>query len=369
MSAEDAAKAIGLRGEHAAARLLEMETGEREPTRPQLIKLAERYRRPILVFYLPKPPAPGTRTHDFRTLPESEPGSEARLNALVRNMKVRQALVKNALEDLEEEEPLRFVGSVTLERGAAGIAQAMLDELQLNINEYRAQRTFGEAFQMLRDAVERIGVYVILMGNLGHYSTNINPKTFRGFALADRVAPFIVINENDSRSAWSFTLLHELAHVFLGQSGISGYDGDQVVERVCDEAAAMVLVTRADLNDLRVQGLALNDQVDLISEFAVAYKTSRKMLAYNLLAQGRISNDIYKRLSDRFDVERLEVVRRATDGGPDYYVVRRHRLGRRLVKLVERMITSGVLTSTKAGHVLGVKPTAVSRLTNNSNVA
>src|SRR5688572_4103482 len=101
LTLEDAARAIGLSGEHAAARLAEMEAGERDPSRPQLLKMAERYRRPLLVFYLPAPPARGPRTHDFRTLPEREAGSEAIVDALVSDVKTRQALVRSALEDAE----------------------------------------------------------------------------------------------------------------------------------------------------------------------------------------------------------------------------------------------------------------------------
>ena len=95
-----------------------------------------------------------------------------------------------------------------------------------------------EAFRILRDAVEQVGVLVILKGNLGHHTCqDLSPNVFRGFAIADPAAPFVVINETDSRSAWSFTPPHELAHVFLGESGISGYESEQAVERLCNEAA------------------------------------------------------------------------------------------------------------------------------------
>jgi hypothetical protein len=161
---------------------------------------------------------------------------------LVRDVKARQALVRSALEDAEEDEALPFVGSVQPEQGAEALADAMRRTLDFDLAEYRAADTIDEAFRILRDAVERAGVLVILKGNLGHHTSNLSPSVFRGFAIADPVAPFVVINETDSRSAWSFTLLHELAHVFLGESGISGYDSEQRVERLCDEAAACFLL-------------------------------------------------------------------------------------------------------------------------------
>jgi Zn-dependent peptidase ImmA (M78 family) len=369
LSLEEAAHAIGLAGDNAAARLGDMEDGGREPTRRQLLKLAERYRRPILTFYLPSPPEPAPQTHDFRTLRDRQPGSEALVDALVRNVRVRQEIVRSALEDMEEDQPLPFVGSLQLTDGAQVIADRMSAALRFDLATYRATRTIDDAFRVLRDAVEKAGVYVILMGNLGHYTTNIDPNVFRGFALADPVAPFVIINENDTRAAWAFTLLHELAHVFLGQTGISGYDGAEEVEQVCDEAAARFLLQGDELQQVRVRGLSLDDMLEAVGKFAGAHKVSRKMVAYNLLRAGNITAAIYQQISERLDEERAEQPRRDGEGGADYYVVRRHRVGRGLTRLVERMVASGALTSTKAGRVLGVRPTAVGRMTASAEAA
>ena len=213
----------------------------------------------------------------------------------------------------------------------------------------------------------------VTLNVVGHrspsHTTNIDPNVFRGFAIADPVAPFIVINENDARSAWAFTLLHELAHVFLGQTGISGYDGAEQIEQVCDEAAARFLLRRAELQEVRVDDLSLDDLLATIGDFARGRKVSRKMVAYNLLKVGRITAETYQQLSERLDEDRGEQARQDGEGGADYYVVRRHRVGRRLTRLVERMVGSGILTSTKAGRVLGVRPTAVGRMTADAQAA
>lgn len=366
LSLEDAARAIGLSGGNAILRLEGMETGKSDPTRPQLLKMAERYRRPLLTFYLPAPPAAGERTHDFRTLPEREAGSEAIVEALVRNVKARQALVRDALEDAEEDEPLPFVGSIKPVQGADALADMMANVLTFDRAAYRSARTMDDAFRILREAVEAAGVYVLLMGNLGHHTTNLSPGVFRGMALADPVAPFIVVNETDARSAWPFTLLHELGHIFLGESGISGYDGDQAIERLCDDAAARFLLDRDELRQVTIRGAEFDDLIDEIGTFANGRKVSRKMVAYNMLRTGLINLAIYRQLAGRFDEDRLEFSQRASaSGAPDYYVVRRHRVGQGLIRLVNRMVAGGGLSSTKAGKVLGVKPTAVGRMTEN----
>ncbi|HEX6376899.1 MAG TPA: XRE family transcriptional regulator [Allosphingosinicella sp.] len=362
LSVEEAARALGLSGANAVARLEEMEAGKREPTRRQIGEMAKKYRRPLLTFYLPAPPEAGRRTHDFRTLPERAAGSEAVLDALVRDVKTRQALVLSAMEETDEAVPLPFVGSVRAQQGPEVLARTMQETLGVDLADYRAARTMDDAFRLLRDATERAGVFVILMGNLGNFRSDLSPNVFRGFSMADPIAPFIVINETDSRSAWPFTLLHELGHVFLGESGISGYESDVAIERLCDDAAARFLLPREELAAIRVHP-QFDATVAEVGDFATARKVSRKMVAYNMLRAGLITRQLYRDLSDRFDAERLERRRGDVRGQPDYYVVRRHRVGQGLLRLVDRMVAGGALTATKAGRVLGVKPTGVRRMT------
>jgi hypothetical protein len=227
----EAARSIGLTGANAINALVEMEAGERQPSRRQLAEMAKKYRRPLLTFYLSEPPEPGPRTHDFRTVPEQRLGSQSLVNALVRDVKARQAIVASALENAQEAEPLGIVGSMRVQDGPAQLANAMMEALGVTREDFRAARSNDDAFRLLRDATERAGVFVILMGNLGTFHTAIDAEVFRGLAIADPIAPIIVINENDARAAWTFTLLHELGHIFIGQSGISGYRAELDVKR------------------------------------------------------------------------------------------------------------------------------------------
>lgn len=358
----EAARAIGLAGANAVDTLTEMEAGERKPSRRQLVEMAKKYRRPLLTFYLAGPPEAGPRTHDFRTIPEQRLGSECLVNALVRDVKARQAIVATALEDAQEAEPLGFVGSMRVQDGPARLADVMMQVLGVSREDYRAARNKDDAFRLLRDATERAGVFVILMGNLGTFHTAIDAEVFRGFAMADPVAPIIVINENDARAAWPFTLLHELGHVFLGQSGISGYRADLDIERLCDLAAAAYLLQPGEMEQLPADA-PIAHLIEAIGEFARVRHLSRKMVAYNLLREGMINTNRYQAICAQLDAERVEAAAGRAKGQPNYYVVRGHRVGQGLIQLVNRMVAGGALTSTKAGKVLGVKPTAVGRMT------
>lgn len=370
LSLEDAASKLGLSN---ASRLEAMEAGERAPTRRQLTMMAEKYRRPLLTFYLSKRPREASKGEDFRTLPEGVSGrTEPLLDALIRDVQARQKLVRAALEEAEEDQPLPFVNSLQMENGVGPVAESIKGVLRVSTDEFRAQKSVTDAFSLLRSRAERAGIFVLLMGNLGTHHTDIDVRMFRGFALADKVAPFVVINEKDSRAAWSFTLLHELAHIWLGQTGISGYDGEADIEKFCDQVAAQFLLNGENLSQLMPSGstdlTALKQSIDAFSR---QRNVSRKMVAYNLMRTGLISRTYYRSLSEKFDEERAaqKAEQPKSEGGPNYYIVRRHRIGPGLISLVSRMLAGGELSTTKAGKVLGVKPTAVNRLIENDKAA
>ena len=129
LTKKDAAKKLGFRDSSkssAVEKLARIENGQKEPSRPQLIKMAGQYRRPLLTFYLSKPPRKGDRGVDFRTLPQSEHApEEALLDALIREIRARQSMVRVIMEDEEEAEPLPFVGSHRIEDGRTAVLASL----------------------------------------------------------------------------------------------------------------------------------------------------------------------------------------------------------------------------------------------------
>lgn len=370
LSIDDAARALGLTDAHGrtgAERLESLEHGGLEPPRTLLLKMAKTYHRPLLVFYLAEPPKMGDRGQDFRTLPGHE-RFNPELDALVRDIKARQGLIRSMLED-ENAEPLEFVSSVTARLPARELAGRMAARLKFSLASFRATRTPDEAFTYLRETIEASGVYVLLLGNLGSHHTNIPVEVFRGFALADSIAPLIVINDQDARAAWPFTALHELAHLWLGQTGISGTDSENATERYCNDVAGEFLLPA---EDVRTFAPVLNQSVAVVAEqigsFAQAHRVSRAMVAYRLYRAGLIGKTTWGGLEQRFRDEYLQFKQReaekkkTTEGGPNYYTVRRHRVGHALLRLVRRSLDEGTITYTKAGRVLGVKPRSVEPL-------
>lgn len=372
LSLPDAAHKLAIgaaRGIAPEDRLAAFERGEEKITRPLLLKMAKQYRRPLITFYLRETPVRGDRGEDFRTLPERHDDAEALVDALLRDVRARQGMVRSILEDEEDAERLPFIGSVRMADGVEKVVQAIRRTVGVDLTEFRAQSSPEGAFALLREKVESLGVFVLLAGNLGSHHTALDVEVFRGFALADDLAPFIVINDLDARAAWSFTLLHELTHLWLGQTGVSGSYSETQVERFCNEVASHLLLPSLELEEMDwhvADGLPAT--VKSISEFAAERHLSRSMVAYRLHGAGVLSPPQWQALRGIFrqQWQHARAARRdqnrEREGGPNYYVVRRHRIGAALLKFVAQNLNAGSLSVTKASRVLGVKPRSVAPL-------
>jgi Zn-dependent peptidase ImmA (M78 family) len=316
------------------------------------------------------PPRRGNRGQDFRTLPEEYSATtDAEVDALIRDVQARQSLVRAALEDEEEAEPLTYVGSMDVTDGVLPLVESIQTTIHFDLAEFHSQSSPGDAFKYLRSRVEEIGVFVLLIGDLGSYHTAFDVNVYRGFSLSDDVAPFIIINDRDAKSAWSFTLIHELTHVWLGQTGISNRSSEKNIEQFCNKVASEFLLPEPELDTLNLINVPDFETLKTrISTFARSRNLSSSMVAYNLYLKGEISKDswvqldmVYQRLfADARDKRRR--MARDREGGPSYYTVRKHRIGENLISLVQRMIAGGTLTTSKAGKVLGVKPKNVQKL-------
>lgn len=365
LTLDDAADAAKIKAETLAA----IEAGDEAPSRSQLLRMAKAYRRSLLTFYLPSPPKKGDRGEDFRTVTQDRTmHAEADLDAMLRDIRARQSVVRSILEDDEDNAPVAFVGSAGMAQGVEAVAKSIEGTLGIDREEFRKQRTTELAFSLLRAKVEAAGVFVMLVGNLGSHHSAIPVEAFRGFAIADPLAPFIVINDQDAKTAWSFTLLHELAHLWLGATGVSGPRSEQRIEQFCNAVAGAILTPASDLAKIKLDADGVDERIAVIAKHAAQWRVSRQMVAYGLLNSGAISRAewlvIDSKLREMWAGERrLErEANKGRDSGPSYYVVRRHRLGHAMLSFTQRAMSAGTLSPVKAAQVLGVRPRSVYHL-------
>lgn len=366
LTVDEAARKLRIQhayGKPPKERLHSIESGQVEPKRSLLLKMSKQYRRSLLVFYMSEPPKKGNRGKDFRTLPDDYTKREDSLvDALVRDILVRQSIVRNALEEEEEFEALTFIGAFDSSDDFNEIKDKLRKIIGFNLTEFRNQPSPTKAFELLRNKVQTAGVYVLLMGDLGSHHTSIDVDAFRGFSLADDLCSLIIINDKDSRAAWSFTLIHEMVHLLLGKTGISGGKPESDIENLCDQIASELLLPTGEINRISIdKTFSLEEIKNAISSFAYERNISNTMVAYHLYKSDKINQYDYSSLQEYFrnkweeSREKKSEKAREREGGPSYYIVSKHRLGSPLIKLVNNMRNSGALSTSKAGKVLGVK--------------
>jgi Zn-dependent peptidase ImmA (M78 family)/transcriptional regulator with XRE-family HTH domain len=380
---DEAAERLGLTTSarsSAADKLADIEDGRKVPSAAQLLRAATVYRRPLIAFYLAEPPARGDRGEDFRTTGvRVTPRDNAILDTLLRDLRARQQLLRAMLEDEEEAVPLPFVGTARVGDDPLRVAAAIRSRLGVTLSAQRDASGPEPLFALLRSAAERVGVYVLLLGDVGSYHTDIGENVFRGIAIADDVTPFIVINDNDAQAARSFTLLHELAHIWVGASGVSGPLAglpSSKVEGFCNDVAGELLLPAGALVDSpEIRAADFQTVLRATDEVARVWNVSQPLVTYRYLRSRWISDQMAGELFSYF-AERLRRVKQQSrasrdpeGSGPSYYTVRRHRLGRALLDVVRRGLQGDVITHTKAAKILGVSPASVGPLLARSGAA
>jgi Zn-dependent peptidase ImmA (M78 family)/DNA-binding XRE family transcriptional regulator len=342
--------------------LLRLEEGLKEPSYSLLKKMAQVYNRSLITFYLDKPPSEDSASQDFRTLPNStDPILDGKVKALIRNILSRQILVKNVLEE-ENSSDIEFINSIDIQNPVIETAESIKKTLNFDINEFRNINNINSAIKYVREKIEDVGVFVLLMSDLGSYHSSIPVSLFRGFAISDNLAPFIIVNNQDSKHAQIFTMFHELVHLWIGETGISAGEIANKIEVYCNDVAAEILLPIKEVVNLNLE----EDTYESIKKISRSLNLSKKMLVYRLFKAKRISLNMYKQLNEIIEQEYIEQREQdksnKKDGGPNYYKVQANKLGKNLLLLVSRSVNEGVLSYTKAGKILGVKPHSLNKL-------
>lgn len=239
-------------------KLAEWERGEARPTLKQLEDFARSTHVPIGYFFLPEPPEERIPIPDLRTIRNQEisrpsPPSPDLLDTIYA-MQRRQAWLREDRMECEAE-PLDFVGSARLADNPEDIGREMRRMVGLADGWAANVRTWQDAVSELRRAIEDLDVMAVINGVVGNNThRKLDVGEFRGFALSDEYAPLVFVNGADAKSAQMFTLAHELAHIWLGESALTDVGlkirPSQEIESWCDKAAAEFLVPAQALKSI-----------------------------------------------------------------------------------------------------------------------
>jgi len=193
---------------------------------------------------------------------------------------------------------------------------------------------------------------------LSNNSRKLDPDEFRGFALSDDRAPVVFINGADTKAAQTFTLAHELAHIWLGESAIS--DGTPLSnssnrsERWCNDVAAELLVPL----EVRVTELRRNEALSIsLQRLARRFKVSTLVIISRLRDAGWLSQPEASAAYAE-ELARIRLITADRDGGGNYYLTTSVRVSRRFASALIESTLGGQTLYRDAFRMLGMSKVA-----------
>lgn len=282
-------------------RLEGWEKGHARPTVGQLRVLANLYRRPLAVFFLPRPPKDfdPMELHDFRRLPDKElRRASPALRYAIRQAHTRRDVALDLHEELGLTIP-QFDLEASLSDGAEELGARIREYLGITYEKQIQWRDEYDAFNHWRSALETAGVLIF-------QSIGVSLDEMRGFSIGDRPLHVVVLNIDDPPTGRIFTMLHETAHLALRKAGLCDLnerrrklDLDQRTEVYCNHVAGAALVPahnllREPLVTAATTGARAWEDRD-IEWLARRYAVGRETVLRRLLILGRTTKAFYER--------------------------------------------------------------------------
>ena len=330
--------------------------GQASPTLRQLGTFADSTYTPLGLLLLPEPLEEKLPVPDFRTFaddPVARPSANL-LDTLALCLE-RQDWYRDYARSMELPR-VEFVGSLVTTVPVKSAADLIAERLDFSIESRARYASFAEALRGLVEQAEQSGVLVMVSGVVASNTNRILDRhEFRGFALADELAPVIFINGTDSKAAQIFTLAHELAHLWLGESGVSDPAiADQAaggVERWCNQVAAELLVPEASFLENVQTHRPITDQLQTLAQL---YRVSSLVILRRALDTGLLARPAFIEayVSER---DRILALDQDKSPGGDFYSTQPVRTSKRLMRAVLAETLEGRTLYRDAFHLLSFR--------------
>lgn len=299
LSVGDAARKAQLKEEQLRA----WEKGESRPSIAQLRKLGRVYKRPLAVFFLPKPPKTFDALRDFRKLPQDRVGTQSpELAFEIRRARARREIALDLHFELLGGEPQPFSATASVDEDPEVVASRLRQLLGVERGEGADWKTPYDALNRWRSALEDAGVLVF-------QAEDVEVSEMRGFSISERIFPVVVVNIKDAVAGRIFSMLHEATHLMLREGGLCDLEeGSRAQERVevfCNLVSAATLMPAALLLEEEVvrthRGPQWSD--DEILLLAQRYRVSREAVVRRLLVLRKTNEDFYRKKRWQYQAE------------------------------------------------------------------
>ncbi len=311
----------------AAFPVEDWQNGKKQPTLKQLENFAKKTMVPLGYLFLAKPPVETIPLPDYRTVGDTpirrpSPNLIDTLHAMQR----RQTWMREYLLEMGHA-ALPFVGSVKLGQPVAEVVAIIRSTLGLTADWAERESNWQGALRRLRQAIESAGILVAVNGIVGNNTKRrLDPQEFRGFVMADTIAPLIFVNGADSQSAQIFTLAHELVHVWCGQDGLFNLlemkPANERVEKYCNRVAAEFLVPKEKLSGLWPK---YDEAEGRFEALAKEFKVSPLVVARRALDLGFIEQGAFFAFYHQYLEKLSRLASKKRSGGDFYRNVSAHR--------------------------------------------
>ncbi|MCY4000434.1 MAG: ImmA/IrrE family metallo-endopeptidase [Bacteroidetes bacterium] len=329
-------------------------SGTKQPTIKQLEKFAKFTTVPLGALFLSKPYEEELPIQDLRTMRNQKIVTpSANLLDTIYMCQQRQDWYQTFAIS-EGAKSLRFVGSVTVNSDIHDVAKDIRTALDFSVQSREQLPNWSYALRYFTEKADDLGILVMISGVVRNNShRKLDPHEFRGFTLADDIAPLVFINGSDSKAAQIFTLAHELAHVWLGESSLSNSSlhspPTHVIEKWCNQVAAELLVPALLLND------HFRDDIDLsfeIQRLSKQYKVSTIVILRRLYDLDMIDQTVF---SEQYRSELKQYTPKRSRGGGNFYATLKTRVGARFGEALVDSALSGKTVFTDALYYLGIQ--------------
>lgn len=332
------------------------EAGDKHPTLKQLERFARATYTPVGYLLLADPPEESLPVPDFRTIGEVEVGQASPdLLDTIYQCQQRQDWYRGYARS-HREPRVAFVGTLTVDTDVVEAARQMHTILAFEPDQRGS--SWSDAARHLAGEADRHGILVMVNGVVGSNThRKLDPREFRGFALADELAPLIFVNGADTKAAQIFTLAHELAHIWLGESAVSDVDlvamSAHVVERWCNQVAAEFLVPLAEVGQVDVAETRLTEELERLAR---RFKVSTLVTLRRVFDSGQLSEAAFRIAYARERDRILELLaERGGAGGGDFYNTQPVRVSKRFARALIESTLEGHTLHRDAFQMLGFK--------------
>ncbi|MBI4880873.1 MAG: ImmA/IrrE family metallo-endopeptidase [Planctomycetes bacterium] len=328
------------------------ERGEARPTLNQLESFARATCTPVGFLFLQEPPVERVPIPDFRTVDNIHVGHPSPdLLDTVYICQQRQEWYRDFVRSTGED-PLVFVGSAQAGDDVVTTASRMRRAVGFDLEERRRMPTWTEALRRFIERADTLGVLVMCSGVVGSNNRRrLDPGEFRGFAIADGLAPLVFINGADTKAAQMFTLAHELAHIWLGETALSDARAaalpDHDVERWCNLVAAELFVPLATMRAEYRPDLPLRAEMDRLAR---RFKVSTLVVLRRIHDAGGLTREELWAAYER-EVERLRALPRGSGG--NFYLTQAARVSERFARALVMNTLEGQTLYRDALRMLG----------------